>query len=923
MRSLLAIIFATTAACGLALTNEARLERAQEAYQQADYRAAVIDLRNILQQEPDNRAARELLGRAALRQGDAATAEKELRRAVELGAPLNTVAADLGRAMLQLGQFNEVLDELRPEIGSSESERLEILKLRANAHMGLRLPESARDIFLEVLESSPSDIEAKLGVASSFAAQRDFEAARRVLGEALAMDPDHTAAWLASGSLHLTTGNADAAITDFVKALELAEAEGDDGDRISALRGLVESRLAAGDTAGARAAINQLVGVSPGNVITKYLVARVAVAEQDFETAQDELQAVLSAAPEYRPAQFLMGAVHLQRGNLGQAEMHLSAVVAAAPDNVDARRLLAETRLRQDRAEEAAEILRPVLDAEDENVAALGLAVRASMAAGQYDNAIGFLEASLERDPDNIERKLDLVSAYLAAGRIEEAEALMSDLPAEAGDASYRRDLLQVMTPLRRGDPASALAEAEAMSERWPEDSRILNLKGGIALSMDRLDQARKSFVAARDLAPDEVASYVNIARIDLRTGNLEEARTQYLAALDRAPDAANLMVALAQLEARMENRAAAMEWLEKARQADSAAFAPRLLLARLYIEDRQFEKARASAEEAIALADNNAEAYNLLGLAQAGLGDNGAAVVNFERAGDLDAEETTYRMNEARAQMALGNEATAEQTIREAGGGDPDNLRASLILAATLARQGDTEGAMRIAKRLQERHPQDGLPYALEGELLASAGDFAAAAVAYDRAVELRDDDRRLVLRAFRIRNLGDLPEPERPVLSYLDKRPLDADMRLIVAQRFQSEGDSDRAIAEYEQVLETAPENFVALNNLAWEYFQRGDSRAEDIARRAYAQSPENGSVADTLGWIQVNTGDLDDGISTLRRALELSNGRAQVKYHLAAALAKAGESGEARQLLQELLASDEEFASRGAAEELLETL
>ena len=923
MRFLLAILFLSTAACGLALTNEARLERAQEAYQQADYRAAVIDLRNVLQQEPDNRMARELLGRAALRQGDPATAEKELRRAVELGVPIGTVAADLGQAMLQLGQFNEVLDELRPDMTSSEAERLEILKLRANAHMGLRLPESARDIFLEVLESSPSDIEAKLGVASSYAAQRDFEAARRVLGEALAMDPNHTPAWLASGSLYLTTGDADAAVTDFVKALQLAATEGEKSNRISALRGLVESRLAAQDVAGAREAIDQLVEVASGNVITKYLVARVAVAEQDFATAQEELQAVLSAAPEYRPAQFLMGAVHLQQGNLGQAEMHLSSVVAAAPDNVDARRLLAETRLRQDRAEEAAEILRPVLDGGDENVAALGLAVRASMAAGQYDNAIGFLETSVERDPDNIDRKLDLVSAYLAAGRIEDAEALMSNLPAEAGDASYRRDLLQVMTPLRRGDPASALAEAEAMSERWPEDSRILNLMGGIALSMDRLDQARSSFTAARDIAPDQVASYVNIARIALREGNLEEARAQYIAALDRAPEAANLMVALAQLEARMENRSAAIEWLEKARQADTAAFAPRLLLARLYIEDRQFEKARANAEEAVALVGNNAEAYNLLGLAQAGLGDSGAAVVNFERAGDLDAEEMTYRVNEARAQMTLGNEATAEQTIREAGGGDPDNLRASLILAATLARQGDTEGAMRIAKRLQERHPEDGVSYALEGELLASAGDFAAAAAAYDKALELREDDRRLALRAFRIRNLGDLPEPERPVLSYLEKRPLDADMRLILAQRFQGAGDSDQAIAEYEQVLETAPDNFVALNNLAWEYFQRGDSRAEGVARRAYAQSPENGSVADTLGWIQVNTGNLDEGISTLRKALELSDGRAQIKYHLAAALAKADETDEARQLLQELMASDQEFASRGAAEELLGAL
>src|SRR6056297_1623388 len=503
-RSLILIFVASTSGCGLALTNEARLERAQEAYEAGDYRAAIIDLRNVLQQEPENRAARVLPGRAAIRQGDPATAEKELRRALDLGEPLPGIAVDLGQAMLQLRQYNELLETIGPELASGEEQRLAILRLRADATMGLQLPESARDIYLEVLEADPSDLAAKLGVVSTFVAQQNYDEARRVVDEALTNDAGYSPAWLASGSLHLRTGDVPSAIADFEKALEIAEAEAERGNHVAALTGLVEARLANEDLDGARQATATLRELAPDNLTAKYLNARVAFLDEDYETAQTELTDILSVAPEYRPAQFLMGAVHLQQGNLGQAEMHLSSVVAAAPDNVDARRLLAETRLRQDRAEEAAEILRPVLDGGDENVAALGLAVRASMAAGQYDNAIGFLETSVERDPDNIDRKLDLVSAYLAAGRIEDAEALMSNLPAEAGDASYRRDLLQVMTPLRRGDPASALAEAEAMSERWPEDSRILNLMGGIALSMDRLDQARSSFTAARDIAPDQ-----------------------------------------------------------------------------------------------------------------------------------------------------------------------------------------------------------------------------------------------------------------------------------------------------------------------------------------------------------------------------------------------------------------------------------
>src|SRR6056297_3561328 len=119
-RALILVLVASTAAYGLALTNEARLERAQEAYEAGDYRAAIIDLRNVLQQEPENRAARVLLGRAAIRQGDPATAEKELRRALDLGEPLPRVAVDLGQAMLQLRQYNELLDEILPALATDE-----------------------------------------------------------------------------------------------------------------------------------------------------------------------------------------------------------------------------------------------------------------------------------------------------------------------------------------------------------------------------------------------------------------------------------------------------------------------------------------------------------------------------------------------------------------------------------------------------------------------------------------------------------------------------------------------------------------------------------------------------------------------------------------------------------------------------------
>jgi len=105
--------------CGLAISADGKLDRADEAYAEGDFRAAIIDSKDVLLNEPNNIRARLMLGRASLKVQDAASAEKELMRAVELGEDPANVAEDLGQALLMLGQFDRVLEEISPDLASS------------------------------------------------------------------------------------------------------------------------------------------------------------------------------------------------------------------------------------------------------------------------------------------------------------------------------------------------------------------------------------------------------------------------------------------------------------------------------------------------------------------------------------------------------------------------------------------------------------------------------------------------------------------------------------------------------------------------------------------------------------------------------------------------------------------------------------
>src|SRR5262245_4137745 len=81
------VLAALLAACNNKESPDALVASANEYAAKGNQSAAVIQLKNALQQAPNNGEARLLLGQALLETRDPASAEKELRRALELKQP--------------------------------------------------------------------------------------------------------------------------------------------------------------------------------------------------------------------------------------------------------------------------------------------------------------------------------------------------------------------------------------------------------------------------------------------------------------------------------------------------------------------------------------------------------------------------------------------------------------------------------------------------------------------------------------------------------------------------------------------------------------------------------------------------------------------------------------------------------------------
>jgi len=917
---LLALVIA---GCGLGMTSEERLNRGEEAFRAGEYRAAIIDAKNILREDPQNVAARVLLGRASLETGDALSAEIELRRAVDLGTDVSDVMNDLGRALLMQQKFGDVIAEVDPSLLQEDADQILALRLHGDAQLGLGQPDVARATYTEVLTSEPDNTEALLGVVQSYVIERNFLQARQTLDQLLEIDDSSVMAWIVSGSLSLHMQDARRAEGNLRKAADLAAADNDVLSEMMALHSLSEVVLAQRRVDDARVINARMSEIAPEDLRTLLVTARLAAADSRWTEAARDLQEILRRSQDYRPAQFLLGSVHKESGNLAQAEMYLSAVVAALPDNAPARRLLAETRLDLNKSGEAREALAPLVSGDDADVASLSMAAAASLQSGELEDAAVLLQRGINEDPDNIGLRLQLAFAKAMTGRSAEAQQILSELPATLSEQSeFQRDVLVVLTKVADAETVEALAGANAIVERWPARGEAHKLLGFVKIISDDREGARESFDFASELTPTDSGSIWFLAQLDEADDDFESARRRYNLMLEIQPNDVRAMVALAKLAARSENFEQAREWLEQARTADAGAVAPRLLLGSYLLVSGDYPAAEDVAREAIRIDENIAELHNILGMAKLRQEDYRGAETSFRRAIAIDAENPNYRLNLARLQVLRGNNQSASATLEESFEDVLQHMPSAITLASLKAESGELGEARKIAARLKAMYPQSAAPHALDGELLARQGDPRAAFAAFEKASAI-DNVARYAVRGYELRKEAEEPNPTAPILAYLEERPLDHNMRVYLAQEYQRLNDTDKSNAQYEQILAVDPDNFVAANNLAWAYFIAGDARAEEWARRAYELQPENGSVVDTLGWILVQKGDADGGVELLRDAVELSDGRPEIRYHLAAALLDTGETAEAKAILEDIIAERGQFAGRQEAQELLATL
>lgn len=902
------------AACNGAGDTKTLMAEARQYQQKGETRAAIIQLKNALQKEPDNARARALLGSVYLDAGDALSAEKELRKALALGMARSELLPALGKALLMLGQFDKLLAEIKPDPGAAN--QLELMALRANAHLAMGEREQARLAFEELLKQQADFGEALLGLARIVAGAGQLDQAMTLLERVLGKNPVDIDALQLKGDLLRMQGQTDAARLTYGKILTLRP------NHTQARIDLANLLMQAGKMADARAQIEAARKNAPASLPVAHALAVLDFREGKNKAALEGLQRILKAAPEHLPSVLLMGAVQLAMGSTQQAEQYLQKFLESNPQHLYARKLLASVALAKGQPEEAIAIAEPLLQAAPDNVELLTLTGEAHMRARHYARAAEYFQKASERAPDAAALHTALGMSQLGMG--EQTRAIAELERATLLDAkNIRPGIMLIMTHLRSHDYDKAMAAVTAMEAQQPANPLVHNLKGSVLVAKKDLTAARASFEHALSLDGAYLPALDNLAQLDLADKKPEQAKRRFEAALSKDKKNIGLMTALARFAMAQNDKAEATRWFEQASRENPESLPSAITLGRFYLRAGASQKALVVARKLQAANPAHPDILALLAQAQYDSGERAAASDSYAKLAVLQPASAPLQLRIAAVQMGLNDQPGALQAVKKALHLQPGLLEAQVLEVALLTAKGNYTEARTVAQDVQRKRGDLAAGFKLEGDVWMAQNNPVSALKLYEQAFSKSKVGPLLVKIHQALLLAGKPAEADTRVTGWLREHPGDIPTRLYLAASNLSQKQFHSAIAQYETVLQQEPQNVMALNDLAWLYMQVKDKRALATAERAHQLAADNPAVLDTLAWILLGQGEAARALPLLRKAATLAPDAAEIGYHLGAGLARTGDKRAARTELERVLASNREFASRAEARALLAQL
>ncbi len=822
---------------------------------QGQYRPAMLEIKNAIQQDPDN--IRYTLALADIYLTIGANAEASALLSPWMESSPDKVGLKLAQAYLGQRKHlsaQETLDRTQP---ATETEKLLAMALRGEA---LRLSgnfDEALETFEQVLSLKPADQGAMAGKIRTYMALNNPVVAMELADQWLdAHGPDAEILILKGQALYyrnqleqsaevLTRAIADLPSSDYFLPLRR--------DALSLISRVLTEQ---GKITEAQVYNQVLSENSDSESEQQAQVAITAIQEGRFDEAARTLNDLYQLNPDNSRIALTLGALSLQQGNVAEGLNLLE-------DNLDPEtsptafiRLTTLARIDQGDLRSALDTLTRAVAARPNDPELITMhGLLALSLSGHTDEGLASISKALSLQPQNVRLRLILARHYLNQGQSEQALGqLRMAFATRPDDWATTSAYLNLLINNNERDEITELKES--LLNGYPDQKQARVLVGIARNALGERDQAIADLQQMVKEAPTDSAAHMALAHLYASSGQTAKAANTLVQAARHTPAPMGPLKRAVALYARAKGNGQVLtDWIR-------------------HIGEEYPEMAdEVLALEILADIERNdlAHARKLLD-----------ATAGRELPPSLRQTSVSLLIAEARAAAGAGDWDAASDAAAQAIALQPGNMNALLTPVRIQLMKGDTDQASAALDGIEKRLGSPAPVAGLRAAIMEARGDTAGAFGYLER---LWQESPNPALMPHLLRLAAGAAPARRSDLArqWLRLQPDNPAAQLAVADNLLKDGDQAQAIVMYEKVVRRRPEYVPALNNLAWLLRESDLKRALELSEQALALAPEDASVLDTHGWL-----------------LHLDGQHRLARNHLELALKKMPDSQEIRQHL-----------------------
>ncbi|MFQ5416930.1 MAG: tetratricopeptide repeat protein [Myxococcota bacterium] len=423
------------------------------------------------------------------------------------------------RALQDVGQFTQSIEELREILAVSPD------MPEANYRLGAALvqtgdPSRAVWALQKASESSDFAIPAGLLLASTHFAVQDHEEAIRAANRVLEIDPDRLSALQLRAKANLGIHQLDDALADVERLIELQP----DDYMSRAIYASVLWDLGRGEEAEeAHRYLKQLGEASEDPALRPRACLAPAMFARDYKKDDEEARALyLECIERYSTNAFLISEVMRFLDSIDDADAATDLIrtsVEKAPENLSLRSTLAD-RLSSQGDEAGAEAVLVAAADTFGSAAAWNLLASYYRKTRDSEKALAAIDKVIELTGGGAgELRFTQADVLVDLGEYERAKEVVKSL-----DEPVYATLIRGRIQLAEGDPEAALESFEKGIRHWPNNAGARHLAGVAAYEMGDRERAISELrEAIRAQKPFDPARRL-LARIQFERGNFQQA---------------------------------------------------------------------------------------------------------------------------------------------------------------------------------------------------------------------------------------------------------------------------------------------------------------------------------------------------------------------------------------------------------------